>query len=119
MNVLRTIKIKNLNGQFTEKEKSFFSKFDNLVEEENAIKKLFGPKGGHALFIYNKWTNIFWMDFGHSLSPFLKRYNLHPLEGKKMILKMLKMHLRLDARLSSNLPDEFETYYDDFCNDEA
>ena len=119
MNVLRTIKIKSLNEEFTEKEKFFFSKFDNLVEDENAVKILYGPKEGHALFIYNKWSNIFWMYFEHSLSPFLKRYNLNPLEGKKMISKMLKKHLKLDARLSSNLPDEFDKYRHDFCNDEA
>jgi len=119
MNVLRTIKIKNLNGQFTEKEKFFFSKFDNLFEDRNAIKVFFHPKDEHALIVYNGWSNIFWIDFEHILSPFLKRYNLHPLEGKKMILKMLKKHLKLDTRLSSNLPDEFDMYRHDFCNDEA
>jgi len=119
MNVLRTIKLKYLNEEFTEKEKFFFSKFDNLVEGENAIKKSFAPKRGYALFIYNSWSNIFWMDFEHSLSPFLKRYNLHPLEGKKIVSRMLKKHLNIDARLSSNLPEDFEMYFDDFCNDEA
>jgi len=119
MNVLRTIKLKDLNGEFTEKEKFFVSKFDNLVESENPIKILYGTKGGYALFIYNKWSNIFWIDYEYGLEPMLKRYNLHPLEAKKIVSRILKKHLRIDARISTNLPKEYERYFGDFCNNEA
>lgn len=119
MNVLRTLKINQLNGRFNEKEKFFFSQFNNLVEDDRVIKKFFYPKNEYAVFIHNLWSNIFWIEYDYGFAPFLKRYNLNPLEAKKLITKMLKKQLGINVRLSTNLPEEFERYYTDFCNNEA
>ena len=119
MKILRTLKLKKLNGEFTTKEDFFFSFFDNLEEKDMVVKISLYKKGEYAHFLYNRMLNIFWMDYNKGFCQFLKRYNLNPLEAKPLINRMLKKHLGIDVRLSTNLPEEYERYNADFCNNEA
>jgi len=94
MNILRTIKLKHLNGEFdnmTKNEKLFLALFDGAIEKNfgNSIHIL---KDDKTLFTIRVSSGSFWCEYDSYLSYFKKENQMDYKRLEKFINHILHEH---------------------------